>query len=77
MPDLGIVSRRSEKYSLSEDRFAPSHGSPVKKNSGQREEMPGGRRSMATGPIETHLHRSFNWENAAPGSPNGTSGAFG
>ena len=22
---------------------------------------------MATGPIETHLHRSFNWENAAPG----------
>ena len=21
---------------------------------------------MATGPIETHLHRSFNWENAAP-----------
>ena len=23
---------------------------------------------MATGPIETHLHRSFNWENAAPGA---------
>ena len=21
---------------------------------------------MATGPIETHLHRSFNWENDAP-----------
>ncbi|GEM_PF-6121142 len=21
---------------------------------------------MATGPIETHLHRSFNWENGAP-----------
>ena len=24
---------------------------------------------MATGPIETHLHRSFNWENAAPPGP--------
>ena len=23
---------------------------------------------MATGPIETHLHHSFNWENAAPGA---------
>ncbi len=23
---------------------------------------------MATGPIETHLHRSFNWENADPGA---------
>ena len=22
---------------------------------------------MATGPIETHLHRSFNWENGAQG----------
>ncbi len=22
---------------------------------------------MATGPIETHLHRSLNWEDAAPG----------
>ena len=21
---------------------------------------------MATGPAETHLHRSFNWENATP-----------
>ena len=29
---------------------------------------------MATGPIETHLTRSFNWENAAPGGPNGISG---
>lgn len=23
---------------------------------------------MATEPIETHLHRSSNWENAAPGA---------
>lgn len=23
---------------------------------------------MATGPIETHLHRSLNWEDAAPGA---------
>ena len=29
---------------------------------------------MATGPIETHLHRSFNWENAAPGSREGPRG---
>ena len=29
---------------------------------------------MATGPIETHLHRSFNWENAAPGSRMGPRG---
>ena len=32
---------------------------------------------MATGPIETHLHRSFNWENGAPGARIGASGAFG
>ena len=32
---------------------------------------------MATGPIETHLHRSFNWENGAPGSQEGAAGAFG
>ena len=35
---------------------------------------------MATGPIETHLHRSFNWENAAPGSrigPRGRSASCG
>ena len=41
------------------------------------EEVPGGGRSMATGPIETHLHRSFNWGNAAPGPRGGASGAFG
>ena len=29
---------------------------------------------MATGPIETHLHRSFNWENAAPGPREGRGG---
>ena len=29
---------------------------------------------MATGPIEKHLHRSFNWENAAPGARKGTRG---
>jgi hypothetical protein len=29
---------------------------------------------MATEPIETHLHRSFNWKNAAPGAR--ASGAF-
>ena len=29
---------------------------------------------MATGPIETHLHRSFNWENGAPGSREGQRG---
>ena len=29
---------------------------------------------MATGPIETHLHRSFNWENGAPGRPEGPRG---
>ena len=29
---------------------------------------------MATGPIETHLHRSFNWENAAPGPREGPRG---
>ena len=29
---------------------------------------------MATGPIETHLHRSFNWENGAPGSRMGSRG---
>ena len=29
---------------------------------------------MATGPIEKHLHRSFNWENAAPESREGTRG---
>ena len=29
---------------------------------------------MATGPIETHLHHSFNWENAAPGSRMGPRG---
>ena len=29
---------------------------------------------MATGPIETHLHRSFNWENAAPGAWEGHRG---
>ena len=29
---------------------------------------------MATGPIETHLHRSFNWENAAPGAREGPRG---
>ena len=29
---------------------------------------------MATGPIETHLHRSFNWENGAPGAREGTRG---
>ena len=28
---------------------------------------------MATEPIETHLHRSSNWENAAPG-PTGPRG---
>ena len=36
--------------------------------------MPGGGRSMATGPIETHLHRSFNWENGAPGPREGQRG---
>ena len=35
-----------------------------------------GGRSMATEPIETHLHRSFNWENAAPG-PTRSAGTFG
>ena len=29
---------------------------------------------MATGPIETHLHRSFNWENGAPGPGRGRGG---
>mgnify|MGYP007007880972 CR=1 FL=1 len=29
---------------------------------------------MATGPIETHLHRSFNWENGAPGPQEGPRG---
>ena len=29
---------------------------------------------MATGPIETHLHRSFNWENGAPGARMGPRG---
>ena len=29
---------------------------------------------MATGPIETHLHRSFNWENAAPAARMGPRG---
>ena len=29
---------------------------------------------MATGPIETHLHRSFNWENGAPGAREGPRG---
>ena len=29
---------------------------------------------MATEPIETHLHRSFNWENAAPGPREGPRG---
>ena len=29
---------------------------------------------MAPGPIEKHLHRSFNWENAAPESREGTRG---
>ena len=29
---------------------------------------------MATGPIETHLHRSFNWENGAPGTRMGPRG---
>lgn len=33
--------------------------------------MPGGGRSMATEPFETHLHRSFNWENGAPGPQEG------
>ena len=29
---------------------------------------------MATAPIETHLHRSFNWENGAPGPQEGPRG---
>lgn len=29
---------------------------------------------MATGPIETHLHRSLNWENTAPGAREGPRG---
>ena len=29
---------------------------------------------MATGPIETHLHSSFNWENGAPGPQEGPRG---
>ena len=29
---------------------------------------------MATGPIETHLHRSFNLENGAPGAREGPRG---
>ena len=29
---------------------------------------------MATGSIETHLHRSFNWENGAPGARRGRGG---
>ena len=29
---------------------------------------------MATGPIETHLHRSFKWENDAPGTFGGRGG---
>lgn len=29
---------------------------------------------MATGSIETHLHRFFNWENAAPGALEGPRG---
>ena len=29
---------------------------------------------MAAGPIETHLHRSFNWENGAPGPQEGPRG---
>ena len=29
---------------------------------------------MATGPIETHLHRSFNWENGASGAREGPRG---
>ena len=29
---------------------------------------------MATGPIETHLHRSFNWENAVSGALMGPRG---
>lgn len=28
--------------------------------------MIGGGQNIATGPIETHLHRSFNWENTPP-----------
>ncbi len=31
---------------------------------------------MATGPIETHLHRSFNWENAAPAARMGPRGRW-
>ena len=31
-------------------------------------------KDMATGPIETHLHHSFNWENAAPGARIGPRG---
>ena len=29
---------------------------------------------MATGPIETHLHRSFNWKNGASGAREGPRG---
>ena len=29
---------------------------------------------MATGPIEKHLHRSFNWENAPPSPGRGLGG---
>ena len=29
---------------------------------------------MATGPIETHLHCTFNWENGAPGPQEGPRG---
>ena len=29
---------------------------------------------MTTGPIETHVHHSLNWENAAPGSRMGPRG---
>lgn len=29
---------------------------------------------MATGPIETHVRRSFSWENVAPGSRMGPRG---
>ena len=36
IPNLGITSLKSEKSKLPEDRFGPSHGSPLRKNSGQR-----------------------------------------
>ena len=76
-PDAGSSRGRAQ-------RAMPRWPSPGRKTEWRRADRPAGvwergaegrgGRSMATGPIETHLHRSFNWENAAPGSRMGPRG---